>query len=137
METRWRDAIFDVIQRNQHHTFIILTKRPENISIGRSWYPNIWLGVTAENQEQYESRWRSMWCRMTKPTSPDVLFISVEPMLGPINLVKGCEPDWVIAGPENGPKARPCHESWIHELSVQSKCFFDKRDKWIRREFPR
>ena len=54
------------------------------------------------------------------------------------------KPDWVIAGPETGPGARPCDPKWIEDLAAESKCFFDKRHgvlkdghyKFRRWEFP-
>ena len=66
-----------------------------------------------------------------------VRFVSVEPMLGWVGLKDYCDTlDWVIAGPETGTGARTCHNEWIDVLGLQSKCFFDKRDKWTRREYP-
>lgn len=42
----------------------------------------------------------------------------------------------MIAGPETGPKARPCDDAWIDALAAESPCFFDKRKEWKRREWP-
>lgn len=166
-------AILDVIRYSQQHTFIVLTKRPERLleeqlclpgddtdPLGQ-WFdmPNIWLGVTVENQEQAEKR-----IPILLRTPPRIVrFVSVEPMLEAVTLRRvrfptGCVEDvfntevserarpivgklngidWVIAGPETGPKARPCDDAWIDALAAESPCFFDKRDKWTRREFPR
>jgi protein gp37 len=90
--------------------------------------------VTVEDQERCIERWPEllqMGC--------SVRFVSVEPMLGPVSFAtmpEDVRPDWVIAGPETGPKARPCADAWIEALAAESRCFFDKRDKWTRREFP-
>ena len=43
-----------------------------------------------------------------------VRFVSAEPLLGPLVLPRGL--DWVIAGGESGPGARPCHPDWIRGL---------------------
>lgn len=178
-------AIIEVIHQCPQHTFILLTKRPQRLlelqlvlpgdktnTIG-DWFnlPNVWMGVTVENQEQAEKR---LPCLMRTPQNL-IRFVSVEPMLGPVTLravrfPSGCVEnlhknevseiakrhigklngiDWVIAGPETGPKARPCKAEWIDSLAAESLCFFDKRNslpQWagvdmadripLRREFP-
>jgi protein gp37 len=49
--------------------------------------------------------------------------------------------DWIVAGPETGPRARPCPEGAIEELAEQcyeaNIPFFDKRPDFIAREFPK
>jgi len=77
-----------------------------------------------------------------------VRFISVEPMLEPINISKWLKPygesqqklDWVIAGPETGPNKRECKDEWIEDLWKQCDNagvpFFDKRDNFQAREHP-
>ncbi len=134
-----RSAVMEIIGACPWHTFIILTKRPERIPLNAPWLPNIWLGVTAENQGRYDRRWETLLCR-TLDAEPAVKFVSVEPMLTPVSVVKGwskdAQPDWVIAGPETGPKARPCASAWIDNLSAESPCFFDKSAVWTRREYP-
>lgn len=104
--------------------WMILTKRPERMaqlaleedslfSRGES-YPNIWIGVTAENQARADERIIVLADSWKGPR-----FISVEPMLEPIDLE---EPlfygwlDWVIVGAESGPNLRPFEASWAREL---------------------
>jgi protein gp37 len=41
--------------------------------------------------------------------------VSAEPLLGPIDIGKA-RPDWVIAGGESGPGARPIHQEWVRSL---------------------
>jgi len=142
--------VLEVVESCPRHTFIVLTKRAGRMrdvalewsedSIAndgdrwRTWeseMPNLWLGVSAENQKRFDERVPIL---MDIPAA--VRFVSVEPMLGPVDLHVGLGPDWVIAGPETGTGARPRDNEWIDSLSLQSKCFFDKRDKWARREFP-
>jgi protein gp37 len=66
-----------------HHTYLILTKRPERILSGHAErfaeWKNIWLGVTAENQEMADKRIPIL---LQIPAA--VRFVSVEPMLGPV-----------------------------------------------------
>lgn len=128
-------------------TFLVLTKRPERMKQFFEWaqldriLPNLWLGVTAENQEQADKRIPIL---LQIPAA--VRFASVEPMLGPVNLQR-IEPegrndviihalsgeyavpftvlkdrpklDWVICGGESGPGARPMHPDWPRSLRDQ------------------
>lgn len=151
------NQVFNAMACYDWHTFIVLTKRPERmadwLSENRKWFmggcpianveywktwplPNVWLGVTVENQDRANERIPFL---LGIPAA--VHFVSVEPMLGPVSLGYWVMPegdliDWVIAGPETGPKARRCDDQWIDELAAESPCFFDKRDHWVRREWP-
>lgn len=81
--------------------------------------PNLWLGVTIENQQAADQR---LPIFMKIPASKH--FVSIEPMLGEINIsdIEGL--DWVICGAESGPKRRPMNLGWIK--SLKSEC--DKKD---------
>ena len=139
------------------HTFIILTKRPHmmldfckcfQLPSGRL-PSNLWIGVSVENQARADERIPVL---LKVPSA--VHFISAEPLLGPINLRRGFTDgpqayplgmglNWVIAGPETGPKKRPYEPSWIADLYAQCRmngcAFFDKRDNFPNscREWPR
>jgi len=157
----WKEAVYKVIGANPRHTFIMLTKRPEHILSFWADYPNIWIGVTAENQARADERIPQL---LRVPAA--VRFVSVEPMLGPVVLSdratakgrSGCggcwakesgfpcsSPlrgiDWVIAGPETGPGARRCSLLWMADLAEQCSAakvpFFDKRTHFLRRQFPK
>ena len=91
--------------------------------------PNLWLGVTAENQEQAEKRIPIL---LDIPAA--VRFVSVEPMLGPVSLAEyykeegnGCYSvwldyiDWVIVGGETGSGARKMEPQWLCDLYIQIK----------------
>jgi protein gp37 len=129
--------IFQVMQAAKHHTFILLTKRPE-IAEQRiagmdfcnyiKWpLPNVWLGVTAENQQRADERIPIL---LQIPAA--VRFVSVEPMLGPVDIydymyvvgtvdppVLGRGLDWVICGGETGPGARLMLADWAKSLRAQ------------------
>jgi protein gp37 len=151
------------------HIFMLLTKRPENAlqycrmfglmpwppamqmaegveprlcstPSGEVWPPNVWLGVTAENQAMADERIPIL---LQIPAA--VRFVSVEPMLGPVDLahLQPDDPpveidalagthgvlrphggenhrlDWVICGGESGPRARPMHPDWARSLRDQ------------------
>jgi protein gp37 len=141
----WLRAIWSVMRDCEQHTFIVLTKRADEAwhQIGKSEdisvLPNVWVGVTAETQAMAYYRLPKL---MKIPAV--VRFVSVEPMLEPVSILKGYyhpgapSLDWVIAGPETGPRARPCRDAWIDALAAETPCFFDKRKTgWKRREWPR
>jgi protein gp37 len=123
------------------HTFMILTKRPKrmievvpqlftDLFTGKHYIPkNVWLGVSVEDQKTtYE---RIPWLLKTPAA---IRFISVEPMLGEVNLDKHeylCETwskggitidtylDWVICGCESGTGARTMELDWVRSLRDQ------------------
>jgi len=136
----WRTAIIDAMLAAPWHTYIVLTKRPG------PWMQELpktcWVGVTAENQARANERIPEL---LRYPVA--VRFVSVEPMLGPVDLcglvTNGVclnSLDWVIAGPETGRGARECRVEWIGALAEQcgnaGVPFFDKRKTWLRREWP-
>lgn len=82
---------------------------------------NLQLGVTAENQEQADKRIPVL---LQIPAA--VRFVSVEPMLGPVDLTAHhwggamlAWLNWVICGGESGPGARPMHPDWARSLRDQ------------------
>lgn len=82
---------------------------------------NVWLGSTVINQEEAD---RDVPKLLNVPAR--VRFLSMEPLLGPVCLrqahkapVKLPRVDWVIAGGESGPHARPMHPDWARSLRDQ------------------
>lgn len=114
----WRDEAWDIMRKTPHLTYLLLTKRPERImqSLPHDWVlPNVWLGVTAENQEQADKRipyLDNLGC---------TTFVSVEPMLSFVFLNLSIDPfiDWVICGGESGPNARMMKPEWAESLKQQ------------------
>lgn len=105
-------SIFQTIKSAPQHTFQALTKRAERLSElapELDWPENLWMGVTVECQSCAP---RIDHLR-TVPAA--VKFLSVEPLIGPLDIsLAGV--DWVIAGGESGPKARPMDIEWIRVL---------------------
>ena len=154
------DGVFAVMDVARRHTFQLLTKRPANMAkYVRDWlrrrqsiYPlrNVWLGVTAEDQQRADERIPDLL-----DTPAAVRFVSVEPMLGPVDLRNwlgkptvrrmdresgaGCGfLDWVICGAETGPGARPMDNQWAADLCRQCQeadvpFFFKKHSDGSRR----
>jgi protein gp37 len=93
--------------------------------------PNIWLGITAENQQAFEER--APWLRKCPAA---IRFVSLEPLLGPIimdDLLTGI--DWCIVGGETGPGARPMHPEWVRNIRDQCQSagvpfFFKQWGEW-------
>jgi len=138
----------------------VLTKRPERIDSvlygeegnwylgGGDYLPNVWLGVSVEDQATWDERVRHLLG--VRPAA--VRFVSVEPMLEAIDagpclincngcgnqgsdsyitrydnqLCRACDKgaegpniDWVICGAESGPKRRPFDVAWAAALYEQ------------------
>jgi protein gp37 len=126
-----------------------------NGSGDHSWpLPTVWLGVSVEDQKRADERIPHLLA-----TPAAVRFLSVEPLLGPVDLKPrprrdmclrcGGGPDdrhedhvyqthgldWVIVGGESGPGARPMHPAWVR--SIRDQCvaagvpfFFKQWGSW-------
>jgi len=118
--------VFNIMQQAEHHHFQILTKRAERLEeLQKSllWPDNVWMGVTVENKD-YIYRIDHL-----RKTGAKIKFISFEPLLGPIANFNAEGIDWVIAGGESGPRARPMRAEWVtqirdHCLSQKVPFFF-------------
>lgn len=122
---KWQMEAFKFIQHKRPDlNWIFLTKRPENIKVGQNWpsyeslTPNLWLGVTAENQEQANFRIPQL---LKIPAA--VHFVSCEPLIENINLTcyMRANLDWVICGGESGGRPRELKPAWVS--SLQHQCF--------------
>ncbi|HWE95955.1 MAG TPA: phage Gp37/Gp68 family protein [Tepidisphaeraceae bacterium] len=115
--TEYIQQCFDVMQRAAHHTFQVLTKRPERVlELNRElpWPKNVWIGTSIETEEY---TWRAE--RLAKLAKAAIRFLSVEPLLGPIAKLPLAQIDWVIVGGESGPGARPMREEWVRQIKSQ------------------
>jgi len=146
----WINQVMQVIRQCPQHLFIILTKRPENIKdkMTGDFPENVWLGVTAENQEMANKR-----IPILLQIKAAKRFVSIEPMLGPIDFdefnmivdVNGKKSfiawynegiNWIICGGESGSKARPLHPDWVRSIRNQCKkagtaFFFKQWGEWL------
>lgn len=161
------EEVFAVMAVCPQHTFQVLTKRPErmaqwfaasrsmfvagaaqqagyrhllpNIPMNEWWpLPNVWLGVSVENQEQADARIPHLL-----QTPAAVRFLSCEPLLAEVdvrdylpNKTQWCpthggppsypvcdcgKVDWLICGGESGRLARDMHPMWARDLRDQCK----------------
>lgn len=146
------DRVFAVMALAPRHIFQVLTKRPKTMQpyiadaatpgrIARAmgeiapgadapreiatWpLPNVWLGVTAENQKEADRR-----IPLLLQTPAAVRWIAAEPLLEPLDLKIGSwltdaknggeGLDWVVGGGEIGAEAQPCHPDWARSLRDQ------------------
>lgn len=149
--------VFAVMALTPRHTYQILTKRHARMrsllssrgffdlvnaalaarhekpltGISQVVLPNVWLGVSVENQQ-----WADIRIPALVETPAAIRFLSCEPLLGPVDLWEWLDPmnngfenglywqtridlDWVIVGGESGRGARPMHPDWARTLRDQ------------------
>lgn len=164
------DRVFAVMALCPQHTFQVLTKRADRMadycnaigktrrimSIARELaagrgtammnraavqvfpLPNVWLGVSVENQKYADERIPHL---LNTPAA--VRFLSIEPLLGPVNFMrvlvehklslgagKSLRPEnmpvapklhWSIVGGESGREARPMNPHWVYDIRDQCR----------------
>ncbi|WP_080840061.1 DUF5131 family protein [Cohnella massiliensis] len=169
-------SVFEIMAQSPQHTFQVLTKRPQRMAAllaGRYWrdlgtpdrpffakiikgehragdvpfLPNVWLGVSVENQRAADER-----IPLLLQTPAAVRFLSMEPLLGPVDLKGWIYPGWdgdirkaipaprvywVIVGGESGPNARPMHPDWVRSIRDQCQAagvpfFFKQWGEWAQ-----
>lgn len=147
VDPEWRRDLFRLIAHTKNLDWLLLTKRIGNAakmlqetaaSFGFDWaaqpWEHVWLGATIVNQEEAD---RDIPKLLATPAR--VRFLSMEPLLGPVDLGAHLEsrdapgPDgtfsdrygfngrlhWVIVGGESGHHARPMHPNWARSLRDQ------------------
>lgn len=130
------------------HTFQTLTKRPERMMSVLSGVPsiaafnNLWWGVSVEDQKTADER-----IPLLLQTPAAVRWVSYEPALGPVDFsrflpvetIGGVKMerwlDWIVAGGESGPHARPAHPDWFRQVRDQCQAagapfFFKQWGEW-------
>lgn len=108
--------VFGIMRQASWHTFQVLTKRSQRLAdLGKEihWSGNIWMGVSVEN-DNYQYRIDDL-----KKTKAPIKFLSLEPLLGPLPNLDLQDINWVIAGGESGPGARPIKENWVIDIKEQ------------------
>lgn len=110
--------VFKTMVEADHHIFQILTKRSVRLlelSHALPWPKNVWMGVSVENQMVTD--------RIThlQQVPAHIRFLSLEPLLGPLDALKLDGIHWVIVGGESGPKARPVQKKWVESIREQCK----------------
>jgi protein gp37 len=110
--------VFATMLATPHHTYQVLTKRAERLeqlAPALAWPDNVWMGVSIENAA---FQWRIDHLRRT---SAVVKFLSLEPLLGPLDNLDLGGIDWAIVGGESGPNARTIQADWVRAIRDQCK----------------
>lgn len=116
VSTEFIKEVFKVMNENSKHTFQVLTKRPERLlelSPELNWTPNIWMGVSVEDNNVLER------VEYLKQSGAQIKFLSMEPLLGSVDDLNLGGINWVIVGGESGPKARPMEAEWVHQIHIK------------------
>ena len=139
--TEWLARFLQLIWDTPSIDWLLLTKRPELWAKrmrdcitptvasrpALDWLkgappPNVWFGVSAEDQTRAEYRINAM-----ADIPAIVRWVSAEPLLGPIDFTQWLTEsrnqrlvEWIVVGGESGPNARPCHAHWIR--TIVGKC---------------
>jgi protein gp37 len=127
--------VFDIMGKCPQHTFQILTKRSDRlvgIANDLPWASNIWMGVSVED-ERVKHRISDL-----NRVPATVRFLSLEPLIGPLNDIPLQGIHWVIVGGESGSGARPMNREWV--ISIFRQCreagvpFFFKQWGGVRKD---
>lgn len=116
----WRARLANLISGTPNLIWMLLTKRIGNArAMLERMFPegvpaNVWLGITVANQQEAD---RDIPRALSVKAGLGIrrLFLSIEPMLGPIDLTRWLATggiDMVIVGGESGKDARPMHPDW-------------------------
>jgi protein gp37 len=108
--------VFDVIRETPQHTYQALTKRAlrmDRLADRLDWPENLWMGVSVEASDVVS---RIDHLRRVPAATR---FLSCEPLLTALPDLDLTGIDWVIAGGESGPNARPMDPSWVADLRDQ------------------
>jgi protein gp37 len=148
----WRDELFQLIVETPNLDWLLLTKRvfkAKEYLFTKPTLANVWLGASVENQEAVFDR-----LPILGSIPAQVLFISAEPLLGPIDVrpylldsvkfksgslmgeVVGQKLDWVICGGESGEGYRGMNPVWAMNLYAQCQsagtAFFMKQGSAVK-----
>jgi protein gp37 len=110
--------VFATMRATPQHTYQVLTKRPERLvklDPKIDWPENVWMGVTVEN-EDFTGR-----IDLLRKSHAKTKFLSLEPLLGPLDDLDLGGIHWVIAGGESGPGCRPVEKAWVRSIRDQCK----------------
>lgn len=133
VDPKWRRDLFELISYTPNLDWLLLTKRIGNVHAmlnavtadlindlypwNPTLWPNVWIGATICNQEEAD---RDIPKLEAVPAA--IRFLSMEPLLGPVNIVSALfrrRLHWGIVGGESGPNARPMHPDNARSLRDQ------------------
>ncbi|WP_077152456.1 DUF5131 family protein [Halorubrum tropicale] len=110
--------VFAVMRNCPEHVFQILTKRPGRAAhIDLAWPPNVWMGTSVEDGRVVDR------VDLLRDCDAETLFLSCEPLIGPLGEVDLEGYDWVIVGGESGPDdvRREMDHEWARDIFQQCR----------------
>jgi len=127
--------VFATMRDCAHHTFQVLTKRSERLAElapRLPWPNNVWMGVSVEDARVIHR----VADLQTVPAA--VRFLSLEPLIGPLDALPLNGIHWAIVGGESGPRARPLRKEWVTSIFRQCRAarvpFFFKQWGGVRKD---
>ena len=127
--------VFHTMRECPQHTFQVLTKRSERLAECASklaWPENVWMGVSVED-ERVINRIVDL-----QGVPAAIRFLSLEPLIGPLDTLPLRGIHWVIVGGESGPRARPVRREWVDSIFRQCRTakvpFFFKQWGGVRKD---
>ena len=129
------ERVFETMRDCPHHTFQVLTKRSERLvelAPQLPWPANVWIGVSVEHTRVIQR------VRDLQRVPAAVRFLSLEPLIGPLDALPLDGIHWAIVGGESGPKARPMRKEWVTSIFRQCRAarvpFFFKQWGGVRKD---
>ena len=125
-----RERLWQLIRQTLSLDWLLLTKRPQNISklLPADWnqgYSNVWLGVSVEDREYGLPR-----VDVLREIPAEIRFLSVEPLLEDLGEINLSGIHWVIVGGESGSRARSTDATWVE--SVIAQCSLENVAVWVK-----
>lgn len=111
-------AVFKVMAECPQHTFQVLTKRSERLgklAAELPWPDNVWMGVSVEDENAIDR------IDHLRKVPAAVRFLSLEPLIGPLENLNLTGMHWAIVGGESGPGARAMNPAWVRSLRRQCR----------------
>ena len=110
---KWQEQVFDAIKSDPLDRFYLLTKQPQNLIKWSPFPSNCFVGVTATNQDMYDSAVYHLGRIQAR-----IRYISLEPLLSPIHLPNYKDVDWLILGGKSGKDKFYPPEDWIQKIEA-------------------
>ena len=127
--------VFVTMRDCAHHTFQVLTKRSERLAElapQLPWPNNVWMGVSVEDARVIHR------VADLQSVPAAVRFLSLEPLIGPLEALPLEGIHWAIVGGESGPRARPLRKEWVTSIFRQCRAarvpFFFKQWGGVRKD---
>lgn len=110
--------VFETMRACPQHTFQVLTKRADRLAAlaqALPWPANVWTGVSVEDRRVI-GRIEGL-----RAVPAKIRFLSLEPLIGPLDDLPLQGISWVIVGGESGPRARPMKPEWVNSILRQCR----------------